>query len=131
MPRGRRFYQQSFGPRQAADPIPQRYLWWMELTCVEATLATRLWDALLQSGHPVARRLTWFFHRLDTRPVAAIAAQMDGLHQELRPQQWVALLEACVRQGLLSRMEANMITDALLAWTAADGRWRYCGESAP
>ena len=131
MPRGRRLYPQSFGPRQAADPIPRRYLVWMELSGVEAALATRLWDALTHTAHPTARQLTWFFHRLDTRPVAAIAAQMDGLHQRLNPQQWVALLEACVRQALLSRMEANMITDSLLVWTAADGRWRYCGELAP
>ena len=131
MPRGRRLYPQSFGPRQAADPIPQRYLWWMELTGIDEALSARLWDALTHTAHPTARQLTWFFHRLETRPVAAIAAQMDGLHHRLRPQQWGALVEACVRQELLSRAEANAITDSLLAWVAADGGWRYQQELDP
>jgi hypothetical protein len=125
MPRHRRGAKAVRVVPRSVAPVPQRYLLWMELTGIEAALATRLWDALTYSGHATARRLTWFFHRLETRSGATIAAQMAGFNQALSPQQWVALLEVCVRQERLSRGEANDITEALLRWVQADGGWRY------
>jgi hypothetical protein len=103
----------------------------MELTGITPALSAKLWDALMHNGHATVRRLTWFLHRLETRPVAALAAQMAGFNAALRPQQWVALLEECVRQGRLSRQESNNIIDAILGWTRADGGWRYQQELDP
>jgi hypothetical protein len=125
MPRHRRVAKRSHAVMRLEGSVPRRFVVWMELTGIECALAIRLWDALLHSRHATAKRLCWFFHRLETRPVAVLAAQMEGFNAALRPQQWVALLEECVRQERLSREEGNRITDAILRWVQADGGWRY------
>jgi hypothetical protein len=130
MPRHRRMARPCRLVRPEGS-VPQRYLLWMEITGIEAALATRLWDALLHSGHAKAKHLCWFFHKLEGKSLRDIAAQMDAFNRTLSPQQWVGLLETCVRQERLSRAEGNRITDALLRWAQADGGWRYSPQVDP
>ena len=127
MPRGRRLYRQSFGPFQATDRIPKRYLVWMQLSGVDVPLAQTLWGALEGSRHHTAQQVHWFFTKLEQKPVAAIASQMESLAARITAHQWVEMLEQCVTDSLLSRHDANQVSDAVLRWTGVDGRWRYGG----
>jgi hypothetical protein len=97
-------------------------LWW-EITGIDAMLSARLWDAMTRSSSPIAKKLRWFFTKLEHKPVRDIEAAMEDLHRQVSVHLWVTLLEHCVVEGTLSRHDANEIGDTLLRWTTSTGAW--------
>jgi hypothetical protein len=104
--------------------MPTRFQLWWELTGVDAPLARRLWDALRRVKHPRASKVTWFFGRLERRPLAQLEQQLLLHKQHVSLHEWVELVEACVSQDVLSRREGSAIQDALCHWARQDGSWK-------
>jgi hypothetical protein len=95
----------------------------MTLTGLPEALSARLWDAMMRSTSPIAKKLHWFFVKLESKPVRDIAAQMECLHRQITAHMWITMLEHCVTEGSLSRHDANEVGDAVLHWTTSTGAW--------
>jgi hypothetical protein len=95
-------------------------------TGVPMPLAKRGWRAIAAS--PSARAMRYAFVRvLDVGPCGsrvrheAAQALLDGAGS---PQRLLDCLEACVREGRLSRLDATQIEDTLLRAVDRAGAWR-------
>jgi hypothetical protein len=93
------------------------------LGAVDAATSARLWDALQHSGHPLARRLWWWFTKEEPRAAEGFHVRLAAVLLASSPPAWITMGETLVGEGL-ERREANALSECMLTLVGADGEWK-------
>jgi hypothetical protein len=91
---------------------------------MDVGLMRALWWAL---AHAEGETAVQFRERLlvfESRPIVTQEATEHFWDTHMQPQQLVALIEALVAEGRLTRGAATTLEDQLLQHVLADGRWQ-------
>lgn len=109
-------------PRAPGPPPP---VWWGLFgtwLALSTPQAARLWHLVSVSRSPVVRawRVTAVYAAGYVGGRAQAVALLGG---PLKPTRVVAVLEALVQERTLTRQEANVMEEAILQQTSAQGAW--------
>ena len=99
--------------------VPKIWQLFTEFLRLPAPLARQLWRVLYRSNYSAPASLRQALLLYDAAPMWDAKALV---HEALSPQRIVAVLEALVHEGLLSRQEANQYEEYILKCTR-QGQW--------